>query len=96
MSDLANTLQRPATVAPVGAAAARALNAAGVSASREACCSTNAPVPAAHSSFREQSRISPFASRGIHLEKWPPTSIRHLAQGASRRAASVAAMISFS
>ena len=87
MSDLANTLQRPAIDAPRAAPAASRPSASTSSPRRDACCSRNAPAPAAHSPLLAKSTTVPrcAASRpsSTHLENWPPRSITVLASGYS-------------
>ncbi len=52
MSDFANTLHLPATVAPRPAPAASLASSSTSSPSLPACCSMNDPDPAAHCWFR--------------------------------------------
>ena len=82
MSDLANTAQRPATVAPRGASAAMVASSPMDSCRRPACCSRKAPAPAAQRSERAKSASSRCSgSSSIQRDICPPISTAASASG---------------
>ena len=101
MSDLAKTVQRPATRAGRSACIAMSANSSSIEMpSRSACWSRNAPVPAAQSMFmaKSTSSIRPFVSShetDRNLLSWPPISMIVFASGWNSPAARVCATSSF-
>ena len=87
MSDLAKTVQRPATRAGWREARARRANSPSMRMPRRsACWSRNEPVPAAHSAFMAKSPSAIWPEASSHsternLESCPPISMTVRASG---------------